>query len=302
MSLSAILLLLLSAAVHAAWNVSGKRQQASAAFLLAANTLGCLLLAPAVVLYGGALANFPGQVWGALALTGLCQAAYYAALAGAYRSGDLSVAYPLARALPALFVAGITRLWGLGRPPGALALAGMLLVAAGCLVLPLPRFAEFRWRNYWNRTCLLALAAACATTGYSLIDSQALALLRPAVAGSVSGPAVTALYALLEGLSTSIWLALWVLAIPAERGTLLRMDRQTVMRTARMGAGIYLAYTLVLVAMGFVTNVSYVVAFRQLSIPLGALMGMTLLGEARPFPRLVGIAVTFAGLVLVGIG
>ena len=67
-----------------------------------------------------------------------------------------------------------------------------------------------------------------------------------------------------------------------------------------VGIGIYLAYTLVLVAMGFVTNVSYVVAFRQLSIPLGAALGILLLKEPPYRPKLVGIAVAFAGLVWLG--
>jgi drug/metabolite transporter (DMT)-like permease len=145
------------------------------------------------------------------------------------------------------------------------------------------------------------VAAACATTGYSLIDSEALRLLRQSAAPGFGAPAVTAVYALLEGLVTSAWLSLWVLALPAERRA-LRMGWRPLGRAAITGAGIYLAYTLVLVSMGFVTNVSYVVAFRQLSIPLGAIWGMTLLGEPRPLPRLAGIAVIFGGLVLVGIG
>jgi uncharacterized membrane protein len=51
-----------------------------------------------------------------------------------------------------------------------------------------------------------------------------------------------------------------------------------------------------------VTNVSYVVAFRQLSIPLGAFVGVFVLKEPRYRPKLVGVLVMFAGLVLVGAG
>jgi len=55
------------------------------------------------------------------------------------------------------------------------------------------------------------------------------------------------------------------------------------------------------VSMNYVSNVSYVAAFRQLSIPLGAIFGMAFLKEPRHLPKIVGIAVIFVGLVLVGV-
>jgi uncharacterized membrane protein len=54
--------------------------------------------------------------------------------------------------------------------------------------------------------------------------------------------------------------------------------------------------------MNYVTNVSYVAAFRQLSIPLGALFGMVLLNEPRYVPKIIGVVIIFLGLTLVGIG
>ena len=68
------------------------------------------------------------------------------------------------------------------------------------------------------------------------------------------------------------------------------------------GIGIYAAYTLVLVAMAFVSNVSYVVAFRQVSIPLGAVTGVLVLRDPPYLPKLVGVVIMFAGLLLVGLG
>jgi drug/metabolite transporter (DMT)-like permease len=68
------------------------------------------------------------------------------------------------------------------------------------------------------------------------------------------------------------------------------------------GIGIYLTYGLVLASMNFVTNVSYVAAFRQLSIPLGALFGMVLLKEPRYAPKVIGVVLIFLGLALVGVG
>ncbi|MHC4202768.1 MAG: drug/metabolite transporter, partial [Planctomycetota bacterium] len=68
------------------------------------------------------------------------------------------------------------------------------------------------------------------------------------------------------------------------------------------GIAIYLTYGLVLVAMSFVTNASYVVALRQLSIPVGAMLGVMILKEPRYAAKFVGIAVIVAGLVFVAAG
>ena len=62
------------------------------------------------------------------------------------------------------------------------------------------------------------------------------------------------------------------------------------------------AYGLVLLAMAFVTNVSYVSAFRQISLPIGVFLGMIVHREPRYVPRLVGSTVILTGLVLVTLG
>ena len=69
-----------------------------------------------------------------------------------------------------------------------------------------------------------------------------------------------------------------------------------------MGIGIYLTYSLALISMAFVTNVSYVVAFRQLSIPLGVMLSVWLLKEPAHIPKLVAVVVMLLGLIFVGTG
>ena len=68
------------------------------------------------------------------------------------------------------------------------------------------------------------------------------------------------------------------------------------------GIGIYLTYGLVLASMNFVTNVSYVAAFRQLSIPLGAIFGMALLREPCYSTKMFGVTTIIIGLALVKMG
>jgi drug/metabolite transporter (DMT)-like permease len=95
---------------------------------------------------------------------------------------------------------------------------------------------------------------------------------------------------------------MWVVARPGERAALRRVWRAQLRDAGLAGVGIYAAYTLVLLAMAYVSNVSYVVAFRQISVPLGAVVGILALGDPPHRPKLIGVAAMFAGLVLVGLG
>lgn len=80
--------MLISTFSHAFWNYLGKGRSPSAAFFLLASSSAAGCLSPVLVYYRHALG-------GLLLLTGLFQGIYFIRLAGAYRFGQLSVAYPL---------------------------------------------------------------------------------------------------------------------------------------------------------------------------------------------------------------
>jgi drug/metabolite transporter (DMT)-like permease len=301
-ALPAILLLLISAGLHASWNLLGKRQNPTTAFMLVANTLGLLILAPIVVISWETLGTFPPGVWGLLAFTGICQAVYYVALAGAYRTGDLSLTYPLIRAIPVLLVAWLSLLLGQGEPPSRLAIAGMVLIVAGCLILPMQRFAQFDLRLFWTGATALALLAALGTVGYSITDDRALRLLRSGSGLTSENLTVTLIYAVLGGVSASLWGAAFVAMRREDRRQLVQMSRSDVRQAAIVGVFIFVGYSLVLVALALAPNVGYAVAFRQLSIPLGAIVAILVFKEPAFRPRLVGVALVFTGVLLVAVG
>ena len=109
-------------------------------------------------------------------------------------------------------------------------------------------------------------------------------------------------HAFFEGLSSSAWLALYVLLQRNGWSRVREVVRSDGPHAALTGIGMYAAYTLVLLSMAFVANVSYVAAFRQLSILLGAIFGVVILKEPRHVPKFVGVALMFLGLVLVATG
>lgn len=301
MSPIAIALVVASTFTHAFWNLIGKRRSPSAAFFLLASLIVALVLAPLILYHRRSLALVPGSVWGLLVATGACQALYYIALAGAYRYGQLSVAYPLARSLPAMLVALVTALLGLGEPINVMGIAGITLVVIGCLCIPLESFRNVRLSSYLNPCCGLALLAACGTTGYTIIDSEALARLRALPNLDLSAATLALFFMELEFFTTCIWLGLYVTTSPGERKTFTALWQSGLGSAAVTGLMIGGTYGLVLIAMGFVTNVSYLAAFRELSIPLGALLGVTFQKEPAPLPKIVGISVVLIGLLLVGL-
>lgn len=302
MSLTAIVLLLVSACTHAGWNFLGKRQHPRAAFFLLANTVGVLCVLPILPFYWDRITLVPTSVWRFLVLTGFFLAAYLIALAGAYRTGDMSVAYPLARSSPVIVVVIVTIFLGRSHQVGLGCVIGIVLVVSGCFMLPMREFTDFRLQNYLNLCCLLAFLAAVGTAGYTIVDDEALRRLRQLPGTPLNPVDATLIYMVLEGISTSLWMGVFVVFGARERKSLLDILRTSKAQALLTGIGIYLTYGLVLASMAYVRNVSYVAAFRQLSIPLGALFGMVLLREPRYLPKVAGVAVIFVGLVLVGVG
>jgi drug/metabolite transporter (DMT)-like permease len=160
-------------------------------------------------------------------------------------------------------------------------------------------------RGFRSRGVRFALLAAVGTMGYSLVDDHALRLLRPALA-PMPATATTLLYALLEGVSTSVWLAGFLLfgalRIAARPLAAFRLPSGQWRSALLSGIAIFTAYTLVLIAMAFARNVTYIVAFRQMSIPIGVLLGLVVLREPLHPPKIAGVLTVAAGLVLVAAG
>lgn len=302
MSLTAIVLLLISACMHAGWNFVGKRQHPTAAFFLVANWVGLACISPVLLPSWNKLVLIPHSVWVLSFVGGSFYAAYCAALAAAYRAGDMSVAYPLSVSSPVLFVTATTLALNTGQGIGGWALVGIVTVAFGCFILPMRRFGEFRIQNYVNGCCLFGLLAGAGIAGMTMADYEAMRRLRDLPGtpfGTIEAPLI---YMLFAAITACLWLSALVVSNAEERGSLTPILRFSKLSVFLTGMGLFFAYVPVLVAMAHVTNVSFVAAFRQLSIPLGASLGIVFLREPPYLPKLVGIGIVYGGLVLVGMG
>jgi drug/metabolite transporter (DMT)-like permease len=302
MTITATILLVVSAFSHAGWNLISKKEYPTQAFYLLANTIGVICILPLLFFYRNLIQFIPSSVWIFIVISGFFLAAYLATLAGAYRAGDISIAYPLIRSLPVIFVFIATLILGKGHEVSWLLIAGITLIAAGCMVLPMKSFGDFNLTDYQNLCCFLAVLSAIGVAGYTIVDDEALRQLRVRSAMPFNPIEGTLVYMVLEGISCSSWQGVFVLSNTRERNSISAVFKTGKSAAAITGIGIYLTWGLVLASMNYVANVSYVAAFRQLSIPLGAIFGMTLLREPRYLPKKIGIAAIFIGLVMAGIG
>jgi uncharacterized membrane protein len=298
MTTTAIILILISAFAHTGWNMIGKSRAPTPEFLLLANTLGCLSLTPVLFKYGHVLGLFPTSVWLLLIVTGGFQALYYTGVAKAYSCGDMSIIYPVMRSAPVLFVLAVNLVIGKISEVSAISIMGIGLIVFGGFLLPLEPGRKWDWKRFVQRSTLLAIMAAVGTCGYSMIDDRALRILGTMI-GHADRTGGTLVYGLMEGISASFWLAICVFASAKGRAVLRRHLKSEWKPALLAGVGIYSAYCLVLVAMTFARNVSYIVAFRQLGIPLAAVLGIVGLKEPSYPAKLVGIAVMLVGLVMV---
>jgi drug/metabolite transporter (DMT)-like permease len=296
----AVALVLVSAGMHAGWNAFGKGRVPTASFFLVASFGGLVLLSAAPLVWSEVTAEYERRDVMLVVTAGFFEAVYLSALAGGYRIGDLSLVYPLARALPAVTVTIGSVVLGRSDSISTLCWVGAILIVLGCVLLPQARFADLRIATYRSRAFLLALLAAAGTTGYSLVDDQALRYLR-SEHPSLHPGGVTSVYSFFQVLATAGWLSLLVFSRRTGRAS-FRLALKDWRQVTFTGVVITLTYLIVLVALAFARDVSYVVAFRQVSIPMGALLGVVVFQESMPLPKLVGLMIIVTGLVLVSVG
>jgi drug/metabolite transporter (DMT)-like permease len=302
MTITAALLLLVSAFTHAGWNLLGKKNKQSVSGFFIASFLGLIILLPTMIIFRNQLFDFTSSVWLSLLLAGFFQAVYFGSLSAAYSHGDMSITYPLARSLPVIFVTIITVILGNSSKISLFAYIGIVLIVAGSLILPMKHFRDFSIKKYFTLNSFFALLAALGTTGYSLTDNHALSLVRKGMAEGVPSWQGSVVYAFMEGVSSFLWLAVFILLRKNGIKTIISSAKSSFRSSLFMGAGIYLTYTIVLISMAFVSDVSYVVAFRQASIPIGVIFSVLLLKEKAYPTRFSAVFIMFIGLVLVGTG
>ena len=302
MSWIAFSLIAASILMHSLWHFLCKSSgKSSMAFFALFSTSLFLTMLP-FALTSGVLWGLPWDVLKFALLGGVFAIAGDVGLMLAYKYSDISLAYPLARALPVFMTMLLTALLGVGKALTSLAQWGMIIIFLGCLLMAFTNNSSAgSWQQKLQalRKGLLGiLLAAIATTGYTIVDSVGIK--------SISAAFPESNKLLLSGTYSCCREFLVVLAMWAAVGirSWQGRDRGMLRELSRMwnpyAAGVFasLAYVLILLAMNYVNNVSFVQAFRQLSLPLSALLGLIFLKEKISFLRWGALLLIMLGLLL----
>jgi drug/metabolite transporter (DMT)-like permease len=291
--LTATLLALAAAVIHAGWNLaikqSGDRFVALwGQFLLAGLFSAAFMLAVPAARH---------IAWPFAIASGLVHTPYAISLAKAYDSGDFSVTYPLARGGGAL-LAAIGGTIVLDDDLTVLGWSGAAIIFAGLVLLSQPWKAlgstvgEAHRRV--DRALLWAVAVAVTIATYTIIDAEG---------SRRSDNAAYALGGFIVG-----GLSLTAVGLAQRKGPMLA----ALLRTSghRIGAGALASmatYAMVLVAVR-TAPVGYVAAIRECSVVLAALAGWFILREGHgqasgeAIRRVRAAVVVAVGLIVLVVG
>ncbi len=268
---------LAAAACHAGWNALLKGNvEPVVATVLVAVAAGVVVLPLVPVISPPASAAWPYVV-----ASVIIHIAYFLALAEAYRWGDLTQVYPIARGTAPLLTAALATLW-LNEPLGLVGWVGVAVLAGGIVLLTCK--GGRRLEGVSGRAVGFALATSLTITAYTLVDGVGARL-----AGSSLG--YTVWLFLGNGVAMAIYGACRV-------GTRLGAALQRHWRVALAGAVLSTAaYAIAIWAMT-VAPIALVAALRETSVLFAALIGMVLLREPMLPVRILAAVLVLAGALL----
>ena len=304
MPLSALLLVLLAALLHAGWNIVAKRAGGNAHLSLLSGLVVTVVWLPAGLWFGWQeVPTWGWRHWAALCASAVVHLLYFNSLLKGYRVGDLTVVYPLARGSGPLITAAVAVLL-LGERMSLTGVLGVLGVCGGVFLIaggpalfagllagvfgkldpvqdPAQR-SKTRAGVRWGLTTGVLIAA------YSVIDGYAIKVL-------AMGPVIY------DYLCNVLRVPLQWRMLVRDRQTLAQAWRQhwkTALVVATFGP---LAYILVLYALQL-APLSHVAPAREVSMLVAALLGGRLLGESDRGLRVLGACCIAGGVMALAWG
>lgn len=283
MTTIAIALILTAAAIHATWNLLAKRLGGGAESVWLFSLVASVVYAPLAAFIIVSTSFRPGtRDWVVLIGTGMLQAVYFVLLRRGYAVGDLSVVYPLARGTGPLAATGLAVLL-LGERPSPLTIIGALVVSLGTLL-----FLRRTRDSDAHPALLYGLMTGLVIGCYTVWDGYAV--------GELAIPAIVV------GWAADVGRLVWLAPIAIRRRAPMRATWKT-NRLPIIAIGILstASYMMVLSAMA-IAPVSSIAPAREISIVIGTLLGVLILGEPGGRQRLIAAIIVTFGVMLVALG
>ena len=286
----AILLVLLSAAMHAFRNFFNKKASDKQAFVWWYEVFGLIFFTPLflfTLLHEGTNTHISIAF---IFLSGFVHFIYWYFLSKALEKGDLSLIYPIMRSSPALVL--IFSIAILGEDVSALGVTGILLVAIGVYTINMESLALFElFRPFRSMTRDRAIRFAFLTlfsvACYTLVDKIAVSQMHPVIFAYIYPWISLSLFSgyIFKAKSSGVLKKEWAL----HKGSILVCGVLSIF-----------GYFLILQAFTM-ERMSYVVGLRQLSIVFAVLLGGHLLKEKNKKIRIASSIIIFLGAYLIAV-
>jgi len=283
----ALLLIIISAVMHALWNLLVKQSRDKTVFIWWMFACAFGLMNLYMLLPGRPFPPLTLRYLLLAASAAVCFVLYHWFTGKAYREGDLSITYPLAQT--SMLYVPIWAVLLLGEKLSVAGVTGILLIIAGAYSIQLQRLSLAGLlrplRNLGDRSVQWALLAGLVYSVGAIIDKQGV--------GSYSAYHFT--YTLV--LFMLGYMSLNLLR-PCYRGRVLaewRNSRKLVLWSGPVMLGSFLTFRYGLQ----LSPVSYAVPLRQVSLLVGVLIGIFFLGESFGRMRLASTGLILAGVVFI---
>ena len=280
MPIFAILLLLVSAVLHTAWNLLIKQADDKYIVTWWMITIGGLFAIVALLFTG-----LPPRVMWPFAMVSICvEATYFVTLSYAYHDNDFSLIYPVARGSAPAFLT----LWAflfLHDTLTHIGLLGLGLIIGGLLIIGINTLAQAHVTHLHFKGAAIAVFIALLISIYSTID----------------GAAVRNGFALPYVMSVFAFAPVPVTPLLFRQYSWEKIKNVLTSQPIRVPlAGILgvLAYLMAVFAFS-IAPLSYAGSIREVSVVFGAFAGWWFLKEKMGGVRLLGASVIFAGIVVI---
>lgn len=282
MPIHAIVLLLISASLHALWNLLLKRSQEKY-IAMGWQVILSGVLAFFLLLFTGLP---PRSMWLFALISMALEAVYFILLSNAYSDHDFSLVYPIARGTAPAFL----MLWSvlfLNESVTTGGVMGVGLIVFGMVIIGATSLIQNRGSKLHVKGVMVALSVALIISLYTLIDGTA-------VKNGPPLPYALTMFMFVPVLTTAYNVRRfgWQQFIAAWRG-----PRIPLILTAVLGV---VAYLLALIAYSS-APLSYSGAIREVSVVIGAFLGWQFLEEPMGGTRVLGSMTIFAGILVIAI-
>lgn len=271
-------ILVISAAVlHATWNFFTKKTKGDRLTILWLGQLILGLITLPITYYTSEPYVITKDAIIYLIITGVIHSFYLSLLGWSYKAGDVSMVYPVSRGTGIIGTSIIAIIFGIDKI-SLLGFCGILVISLGILLIALNKsFTR-------NEAIFSALMVGISISLYSVIDKLAVQLIPSFLYGS------------LMFISTAIVLSPYIFY--RYKAQLIITLKNHKFLSFTISSAMFTTYSVILFAFRD-SPASYVVALREVSIVLAAILGIIFLSEELTRKKLCGITLILLGAAII---